>query len=243
MRTIFFREINAFFSSSIGFLAIGIFVVITGFLIWFFPDYSILNYGFATLEILFSLAPILLLIIIPAITMKLFSEEKQLGTIEWIYTKPVRDRDIILGKYFASLFLIFIALLPTLVYYFSVYQLGYPKGNIDNGGVIGSYIGLFLLSAIFCAIGLFCSSITSNQIVAFIMAALISALFFWGFNLMSTFVVFEGKIEYVLKNIGISYHYDSISRGIVDTRDVVYFLSAIFVFLFATHFVLEKRKY
>lgn len=243
MKSIFFREINAFFSSLIGFLAIGIFVVITGFLIWFFPDYSILNYGYATLEILFSLAPILLLIIIPAITMKLFSEEKQLGTIEWIYTKPIKDRDIILGKYFASLFLIFIAILPTLVYYFSVYQLGYPKGNIDNGGVIGSYIGLFLLSGVFCAIGLFCSSLTSNQIVAFIMAALVCALFFWGFELVSTFGVFEGMIEYVLKNIGIAYHYDSISRGVLDTRDLVYFVSAIFVFLFATHFVLEKRKY
>jgi ABC-2 type transport system permease protein len=191
----------------------------------------------------FSLAPILLLIIIPAITMRLLSEEKQTGTIEWIYTKPLSDWQIILGKYFASILLIIIALIPTIIYYFSIYQLGAPVGNIDNGGVIGSYIGLVFLSGAFCAIGLFASSITANQIAAFIFAATLSALIFWGFDLVSTFEIFDGMIAYVLKNIGIAYHYDSISRGVLDTRDVIYFCSIIFIFLYATFFNLEKRKY
>lgn len=242
MKPIFLREINSFFSSMIGFLAMGFFIIITGLVLWFFPEYSLLKYGYASLESFFSLAPILLLFIIPAITMRLFSEEMQLGTLEWLYTKPIKDIQIILGKYFASLAIIFIALLPTLIYYFSVYQLGYPKGNIDNGGVIGSYFGLMLLAASFCAIGTFCSSITPNQIVAFILAAVICAMLFWGFDLISNFSIFEGKLDFFIKNLGISYHYDSISRGVLDTRDLIYFLSLSFFFLYLTHFQLEKRK-
>jgi ABC-2 type transport system permease protein len=243
MKSILIKEIHAFFSSLIGFLAIGIFVGITGFMIWFFPTYSVLNYGYSSLEMFFSLAPILLLIIIPAITMRLLSEEKQSGTIEWIFTKPLTDWDIILGKYFASIALIIISLIPTLIYYFSIYQLGLPKGNIDNGGVMGSYIGLIMLSGVFCAIGLFASSATTNQIVAFIMAAVLSAFCFWGFDLVSNFASFDGMPEYIIKNIGISYHYDSISRGVLDTRDIIYFGSIIFVFLYFTFYNLEKRKY
>jgi ABC-2 type transport system permease protein len=243
MKSILYKEIHTFLSSYIGFLAMGIFVVITGLMIWVFPQYSVLNYGYSSLEMFFSLAPILLLIIIPAITMRLLSEEKQTGTIEWIYTKPLSDWQIILGKYFASILLIIIALIPTVIYYFSIYQLGAPVGNIDNGGVIGSYIGLVFLSGAFCAIGLFASSITANQIAAFIFAATLSALIFWGFDLVSTFEIFDGMIAYVLKNIGIAYHYDSISRGVLDTRDVIYFCSIIFIFLYATFFNLEKRKY
>lgn len=242
MRAVFFREINSFFSSMIGFLAMGFFILITGLVLWFFPEYDILNYGYATLESFFTLAPILFLFIIPAITMRLFSEEKQMGTLEWIFTKPISDKDILLGKYLASLFIIIIALLPTLIYYFSIYQLGYPKGNIDNGGVIGSYFGLILLASSFCAIGLFCSSITANQIVAFIVAAVICALFFWGFDLISKFPFFEGSLDHFIKNLGISFHYDSISRGVLDTRDLVYFLSLSFFFLYLTHFQLERRK-
>lgn len=242
MKSIFFREINSFFSSMIGFLAIGFFITITGLVLWFFPEYDILEYGYATLESFFTLAPILLLFIIPAITMRLFSEEKQMGTLEWLFTKPFSDRDILLGKFFASLFIIFVALLPTLIYYFSIYQLGYPKGNIDNGGVIGSYFGLLLLASSFCSIGLFCSSLTSNQIVSFIFAAVLCTLFFWGFDLFSQFSFFEGTLDYFIKNLGISFHYDSISRGVLDTRDLIYFISVTFLFLYLTYFQLEKRK-
>lgn len=242
MRSIFYREVNSFFSSMIGFLAMGFFITITGLVLWFFPEYSLLKYGYASLDSFFSLAPLLLLFIIPAITMRLFSEERQLGTLEWLYTKPVKDTDIILGKYLASLAIIIVALIPTVIYYFSVYQLGYPKGNIDNGGVLGSYFGLLLLAAGFCAIGTFCSSLTSNQIVAFILAAVICAMLFWGFDLVSSFSIFEGKLDFFIKNLGISFHYDSISRGVLDTRDLVYFLSICFLFLYLTHFQLEKRK-
>lgn len=242
MKAIFLREINSFFSSMIGFLAMGFFITITGLVLWFFPDYDILSYGYATLESFFTLAPILFLFIIPAITMRLFSEEKQMGTLEWVFTKPFSDRDILLGKYFASLFIIIVALIPTLIYYFSIYQLGYPKGNIDNGGVMGSYLGLILLASAFCSIGLYCSSITANQIVAFILAAVLCAFFFWGFDLVSKFSSLEGRFDYFLKNIGISYHYDSISRGVLDTRDFIYFVSITFLFLYLTYFQLEKRK-
>jgi ABC-2 type transport system permease protein len=242
MKAIFFREINSFFSSMIGFLAMGFFITITGLMLWFFPEYDILSYGYSTLESFFILAPILFLFIIPAMTMRLFSEEKQMGTLEWLLTKPFSDSDILLGKYFASLFIVIVSLLPTLIYYFSIYQLGYPKGNIDNGGVIGSYFGLILLASTFCAIGLFCSSITSNQIVAFILAAVFSALFFWGFEMVSKFSSLEGSFDYFLKNLGISYHYDSISRGVLDTRDLIYFVSLTLFFLYLTHFQLEKRK-
>lgn len=242
MKVVFLREINSFFSSMIGFLAMGFFIVITGLCLWFFPEYNILNFGYASLESFFSLAPLLFLFIIPAITMKLFSEEKQLGTLEWIMTKPISDRDILLGKYLASMFLILVALIPTLIYYFSVYQLGYPQGNIDNGGVVGSYFGLLLLASAFCAIGVFCSSLTANQIVAFILAAVLSATLFWGFDLISNFPFLEGKGDFFIKNLGISYHYDSISRGVLDTRELIYFISVSFLFLYLTYFQLEKRK-
>ena len=242
MKALFFREISSFFSSMIGFLAMGFFILITGLVLWFFPEYSILQYGYATLDSFFGLAPILLLFIIPAITMRLFSEEKQMGTLEWLYTKPLTDLEIILGKFFASLFIIAVALLPTLIYYFSIYQLGYPKGNIDTGGVLGSYFGLFMLSSAFCAIGIYCSSLTTNQIVAFILSAVICTVLFWGFDLVSVFPIFEGKIDHFLKNLGIGFHYESISRGVLDTRDLIYFLSISYFFLYLTHFQLEKRK-
>ncbi len=242
MKSIFLREINSFFSSMIGFLAMGFFILITGLVLWFFPQYRLLDYGYASLEGFFSLAPLLLLFIIPAITMRLFSEEKQMGTLEWVLTKPITDWQVILGKFLASLAIIFISLIPTLIYYFSIYQLGYPKGNIDNGGVMGSYFGLIMLSSAFCAIGIFCSSVTSNQIVAFILAAVGCATLFWGFDLISNFPYFEGSFDYFIKNLGISYHYDSISRGVLDTRDFVYFISISFFFLYLTFFQLEKRK-
>jgi ABC-2 type transport system permease protein len=243
MKAIFLKEVHQFFSSLIGFLAMGIFIAITGFLLWFFPDYSVMQYGYATLEMFFSLAPVLLLIIVPAITMRLFSEEKQTGTIEWLFTKPIKDLDIILGKYFASVFLIFVTLLPTVIYYISLYLLGSPVGNIDTGGVIGSYIGLFLLASTFCAIGLYCSALTSNQIMAFILSALGCAFFFWGFDLLSNFSSLEGMPEYIIRNLGVNYHYESLSKGLIDTRDIVYFLCAIVFFNFLTLMELEKRKY
>lgn len=242
MRAIFLREINSFFSSMIGFLAMGFFILITGLVLWFFPEYSILNYGYATMEGFFGLGPVLLLIIIPAITMRLFSEEKQLGTIEWLYTKPLKDYEIVLGKFLGSYAIILISLIPTLIYYFSIIMLGYPVGNIDHGGVIGSYFGLILLSGAFCSIGIYCSSLTANQIVAFILAVVFCAFCYWGIDLLAQFPFLEGKGDHILRNIGIGYHYDSISRGVLDTRDLIYFISITFFFLYLTYIQLEKRK-
>ncbi|MBP7478157.1 MAG: ABC transporter permease subunit, partial [Chitinophagales bacterium] len=183
------------------------------------------------------------LFIIPAITMRSFAEEKNNGTIELLFTKPLTDMEIVLGKYLASLFIVFIALIPTFVYYISIYQLGLPKGNIDTGGVIGSYMGLLFLGSVFTAVGIFCSTITSSQIVAFLFAALFSALLYWGFDLVSGFDFMEGSIETFIQKFGIASHYDSISRGIVDTRDVLYFLSLNAIFILFSATALESRKW
>jgi ABC-2 type transport system permease protein len=243
VKAIYFKEINLFFSSLIGIIAILVFLVITGTLLWIIPEYSILQYGFSSMEMLFSLAPILFLFIIPAITMRSISEEKANGTIELLFTKPLTDRDIVLGKYFAALSIVMIALFPTFIYYISIYVLGMPQGNIDTGGVMGSYIGLIFLASVFTAIGLFCSSLTQNQIVAFLLAAVFCAMIYWGFDLLSSFPFMEGKIETFIKGIGISSHYDAVSRGVVDTRDVLYFLTMDFIFILLTITVLESRKW
>lgn len=243
MRGIFLKEVNSFFSSLIGYVSIIVFLAITGVLLWLVPDYSIMEYGFASLESFFGLAPILFLIIIPAITMRLIAEEKNLGTLEILFTKPVSDTQIVMGKYFAALFIAGLSLIPTIIYFYSVYQLGMPKGNIDTGGVMGSYIGLFFLSTAFTSIGLFCSSLTPNQIIAFMFAVLLCAFFYWGFDMFSAFSWMEGLPELIIKNIGIASHYDSISKGVIDTRDVLYFLSIDSIFILSTITVLGSRKW
>ena len=243
MYSIFLKEINSFFSSLIGYIVIGTFLVIIGLMMWVFPDYSVLSYNYATLDQLFSLAPIIFTFLIPAITMRSFAEEQQSGTIELLVTRPLRDWQIILGKYFANLALVLFALLPTLLYYYSVYQLGSPKGNLDTGAIMGSYIGLVFLGGAFVAIGLFASSLTNNQIVAFILATFLCFIFYWGFFFLSKLPVFVGKVDDIVQMIGIDYHYNSISRGVVDSRDVIYFLSFISFFLFATNVALSRRKW
>ncbi|MCU0328732.1 MAG: ABC transporter permease subunit [Chitinophagales bacterium] len=242
MKIIFFKEFHSFYSSFIGFITVSLFVLITGILLWVVPSYSVLDYGYATLETFFDLAPILLMIIIPAITMKLYSEEYQSGTIEWLYTKPLSEFDILMGKYLASVAVMMVSLLPTLVYYFSVYALGSPIGNVDSGGVFGSYFGLSFLVMSFCAIGIFASSLAQNQIVAFITAILLNAVFFWSFGFVSELLSHSGFLEFVFQYLGMSYHYRSISRGVVDTRDVIYFLSVVSIFLFLTHFIIDQKK-
>lgn len=242
MIAIFKKELNHFFSSLIGYLSIGIFLLLTGALLWFFKG-GIIDYGYATLESLFNLAPVVFLILIPAITMRSFSEEKNMGTLELLMTKPLRDIDIILGKYFAALVLVVFAILPTLIYFYSVYKLGAPVGNVDTGGVWGSYIGLLFLGASFTAIGIFCSTLSSNQIVAFILSASLCAASYWLFDILSDFPIFSNGLDYFIQELGINAHYKSISRGILDTRDVIYFLSVIILFLGGTKTVLESRKW
>ena len=243
MLSIFFKEVNAFFTSLIGYIVIGVFLAVMGLVMFVFPDSSILNYNYATLEQLFDNAPRIFLFLIPAVTMRSFAEEQQNGTIELLVTKPLTDLQIILGKYFASLLLVAFALLPTVLYYYTVYQLGSPKGNLDSGAILGSYIGLFLLAGSFAAVGLFASSLSVNQIVAFILATFLCFLLHWGFDFFSRLPVFAGRGEAVVQMFVIDYHYASISPGVIDTRDVAYFLSLISFFIMMTVVSLERRKW
>lgn len=243
MLSIYRKEINAFFSSLIGYIVIALFLVLSGMILWVVPDTSILNYGFATMDNLFMFAPWLYLILIPAITMRMFSEEISSGTIEMLSTKPLREVEIVLGKFFAALTLVIFSLIPTLLYYYTVYQLGAPKGNLDSGAIWGSYIGLILLASCFVAIGLFASSLTSNQIVSFVISVFICAMFYWAFEALSSLPVFYAKLDTLIAAIGIESHYTSISRGVIDTRDVVYFLSLSTAFIVMTKTSLESRKW
>jgi len=242
MVSILIKELNAFFSSLIGYIVIGVFLLILGLLLFVFPDTSLLNYQYATLDQLFGLAPNIFMFLIPAITMRSFAEEQQNGTIELLATKPVSDLGIIAGKYLASLMLVLFALLPTVLYYYTVYQLGSPQGNIDGGQVLGSYIGLVFLAAVFVGIGIWASSLTSNQISAFVLATFLCFLFHYGFLYFSELPLFVGTWDDTIQKVGIQYHYDSISRGVLDSRDLIYFLSLITLAFALTYFSLQSRK-
>lgn len=243
MFTLFKKELASFFSSLIGYLTIIVFLILTGLMLWVFKgDFNILDYGFAGMDGLFIIGPFLYLFLIPAITMRMFAEEKKNGTMELLLTKPLSEMTLIWAKFLAGFVLVLISLLPTLVCYFSVVALGDPVGNIDSGSVAGSYIGLLLLGAAFVAIGLFASSITNNQIVAFIFAALMSAFMHLGFEAIYH-MGFLGKADLFVRSLGMSYHYESISRGVIDTRDVIYYASVIALFMLATRIVLQSRKW
>lgn len=215
MLAIFRKEINAFFSSLIGYIVIAVFLVLTGLLMWIFPDTSLLNQNFATLDQLFDLAPMIFTFLIPAVTMRAFAEENQTGTIEFLTTKPLHDWEIVLGKFWACWLLVGFALLPTLIYYATMFQLGSPKGNLDSGAIAGSYIGLMLLGGIFTAIGIFASALSSNQIVAFLLAAFLCFFAHWGFDYLSRLPFLVGKGDDVVQSFGIDLHYRSISRGVI----------------------------
>jgi ABC-2 type transport system permease protein len=243
MLPIFFKEINAFFSSLIGYIVVGTFLVLMGLLMWIFPEYSILDGNYASLETLFAVAPMVFMFLIPAVTMRTFAEEKQSGTIELLVTRPITDWQIVGGKFLACFVLVAFALLPTVLYYVSVYQLGAPVGNIDSGGTLGSYIGLLFLAGAFVAIGVFASSLTNNQIVAFVLATFLCFFVYLAFGLLSRLPIFFGKTDDIVQSFGIEYHYNSISRGALDTRDVVYFISVIAFFLAATVLSLGRRRW
>ena len=243
MFTLYKKELANFFSSLIGYLTIIVFLVLTGLLLWVFTSsYNILDFGYASMDGLFYVAPFLYLFLIPAITMRMLAEEKRNGTIEFLLTKPLKDMTIIWAKFLAGCTLVLISLLPTLVCYFSVYALGDPVGNIDTGGVMGSYVGLLLLGAAFVAIGLFASSISNNQIVSFVIAAVISAFAYLGFESLYNMKLF-GAADLLVKQLGMLHHYESMSRGVIDTRDVIYFASVIALFLMGTRLVLQSRKW
>lgn len=237
------KELNGFFSSLIGYITIGVFLLMLGLMLWVFPDFSILNYPIATLQPLFTVAPFVFMFLLPALTMSSLAEEKQEGTFELLATKPISDLSIVLSKYLAVVTMVLFSLLPTLLYFYTVSQLGSPAGNIDTGEVIGSYVGLFLLSAVFAAIGIFGSSLSSNQIVGFISAFFLCFIMYWGFSFLSRFPLFVGGIDSLLENIGIEYHYGSVSRGLLDTRDIIYFFSMITFFIVLTLFSLASRNW
>ena len=232
MLAILKKEFNSFFSSSIAYLVIGIFLLVNGLFLWVFNDeLNILNAGFADLTSFFFLTPWLLIFLVPAITMKTFSDEFHTGTIEILKTKPVSNFQIVLGKFSAVLLLIIIAIIPTLTYIYSIIQLGNPSGNIDYGTTIGSYTGLFLLASSFASIGVFTSSISKNQITAFLIGAFTTFFIYYGFDAISSLF---GNSSYSIKLFGMNTHFKSISRGVIDTRDIFYFTSIIVFFLFLT---------
>lgn len=246
MLTLYIKEIRSFLSSLIGYVAIGVFISLIGIFMWLVPSDSagsnILENGFANIDPLFILAPWVYLFLIPSITMRSFSEEKKTGTIELLLTRPLSDLQIVLAKYFAGFTLVIISLLPTLIYYYSVHQLGSPKGNIDTGGMWGSYIGLLFLGAGFVSIGIFASSVAENQVIAFIIAMLLCFFCYTGFEYIAVSGLF-GKYDALVKSLGINEHYVSMSRGVIDTRDALYFLSVIGVFNLSTKLVLQSRKW
>jgi ABC-2 type transport system permease protein len=233
------KEIISYLSSLVAYVTIGVFLLVLGLFLWVFPDTSILNYGYAGLDSLFNTAPYLFMFLVPAITMRSLAEERKEGTFELLLTRPLTDWQIVLGKYFACLIIVFFALAPTLVYYYSVYMLGNPQGNIDTGEVIGSYIGLFLLGASFAAIGLFASSVSKNQIIAFTIAVFLCFFFYSAFDSLSQLLSLQNLS---LENLGITAHYQSVSRGVLDTRDLAYFIILTGIFLCLTLFVLLKQR-
>jgi ABC-2 type transport system permease protein len=235
---VFKKEFNGFLHSLIAYLVIGVFLTAMGLLIWVFPETSVLDYGYSDLDTLFSMAPYVFIFLIPAITMKSFAEERKLGTLELLLTKPLTDWDIVLGKFFAAFALVVVALLPTLIYYFSIVKLGNPVGNIDTAAVVGSYVGLLFLAAIFCAIGIFTSTLSNNQIVAFLLAAFFCFLMYTGFDSLSSFA---GSQALLVKQFGILYHYESLGKGLIDTRDIIYSLSTAGLLLLFTKVVLGSR--
>jgi ABC-2 type transport system permease protein len=243
MISILKKELNSFLSSLTGYMVVLVFLILNGLFLWVFPgSFNLLDSGYAGLDGLFFLAPWVFLFLIPALTMRFFADELKTGTIELLLTKPISELKLVLGKYFAGLILCLITLAPTLVYVLSIYILGQPQGNLDWGATIGSYMGLIFLSGVYVSIGVFASSLTENQIVAFILSLFFCFFCFAGFEQIATLLSHTG-MELSIEKLGISYHYNAISRGVIDTRDVLYFISLISLFLFASKLSLQSRKW
>ncbi|MGQ3014072.1 MAG: gliding motility-associated ABC transporter permease subunit GldF [Flavobacteriales bacterium] len=241
MWALFKKEITGFFGSLTGYIVIAAFLMANALFMWLLPG-NVFESGYAAIDPLFMNAPFIYLLLIPAITMRAFAEEKKAGTIESLLTKPLSDLKIVLAKYFAGFTVVVLSLLPTLVYVLSIYQLASPKGDIDLGGIWGSYLGLLLLGSVYVAVGIFTSTLTENQIIALVYSVVLCLFLTWGLDMVSKFNSVK-VIDLVILNLGISEHYNSISRGVVDSRDVLYFLSANVLFLFAANLMLQKRKW
>jgi ABC-2 type transport system permease protein len=242
MRALYFKEIKSFLSSIIGYIFILIYLIASGLFHWIISyNTNLLEGTEADLIPFFNLSPVIFLILIPAITMRSIAEERRTGTIELLFTRPISDLKILLAKYLAGVTLLVIALIPTFIYYISMFYLGSPVGVIDGGATFTSYIGLVLLGATFVAIGIFASSLTSSQIVAFILSMFLCWIFYDGLKLLGSFNLM-GKFDFVVQYVSLSYHYDAIKRGVIDTSDMIYFFSIIGLFIFAALTVIKTLK-
>jgi ABC-2 type transport system permease protein len=238
------KEINGFLNSLIGYVVILVFLTTISLFLWVFPDseFNILSNGYASMEPLFTITPWVYMFLIPAITMRLFAEEKKTGTLELLITRPLTELQIVMAKYIAGVILVLISLLPTVVYYITIYYVGLTVGNVDSAATWGSYLGLLLLGASFVAIGVFASALTDNQVIAFIISLFLCLFFYIGFDRVSA-LIFSGSISQIIFQAGIYAHYVSMSRGVIDTRDVIYFISLIALFIVCTRTVIESRKW
>jgi len=240
MWSIFKKELNQFFSNLTGYIAIILFLLINGIFLFVLPDSSIFEFGYASLDKFFELAPWVFMFLVPAITMRSLADEFKAGTFEILKTKPLSSWQIVLGKYFSILVVLLLAILPSVIYIITIKALS-AQGGIDSGGIAGSYLGLFFLAAVFAAISLCCSSFTSNAVVAFLVSAFCCLVLYFGFNALSKLSFFVNGIDYYIEMLGIDFHYRSISRGVLDSRDLVYFISVIFIFLLGTVKNLYKK--
>lgn len=243
MGSIFKKELTSFLGSLSGYVALVLFLATSGLALWVLPDSNILDYGYASMEQFFRFTPWLLAFLIPAITMKSFSEELSQGTMEWLSTKPLSDLQIIGGKFLAAFVLVLIALLPTLIYLFSIQWLSMDGALLDYGAIAGAYIGLLLLAAGFTAIGLFCSSLTANQIISFLAAVFVCLIFYDGFGAFSRMAVFRGGADYYIAMPGMDFHFENMGRGLLDLKDVLYFLSITTLFIALNRYSLQHRKW
>ena len=237
------KEISTFFSSLTGYIVIAVYLIVNSLFMWVFPgEWNIFDNGYAGLDTLFLLSPWIFLFLVPAVTMRMFAEERRLGTIELLFSRPLTERGIIWGKYLASVILVLLALLPGIIYYISVYLLGNVPGNLDRGGTLGACIGLFFLASVYAAAGIFASSLTDNQVISFILAVLICFLLYMGFDSAAYLPGLKNIDEFVIR-LGVNEHYRSLSRGVVDIRDVSYFAAIVAIFTESTRMVLISRKW
>jgi len=242
MIALFKKEISVFFSTLIGYLIIGIFLLVTSILLWSdFSSLNILEYGYADMDTFFTIAPLLFLLFIPAVSMRVFTEEYTNGTMETLITKPITSLQIVLGKFMAVIFLIILAIIPTFIYVASIYYLGETVGNLDLASISGSYIGLIFLCALFSSVSIYASSIASNQIIAFVLAIVLNALFYLGFDLLSEISFFQ-NIDLIIQQFGVSFHYERMSKGLIKFSDVIYFISFTYLFIKITELVVVEKK-
>ena len=234
------KELQQFFGNLTGYISIILFLVVNGLFLFVLKDSNLFDFGYATLDKFFELAPWILIFLVPALTMRSLSEEFKTGTFEILKTKPLSQWQILLGKYLSILLVLVFIIIPTFIYVFTIKKLS-ATGTIDTGGITGSYIGLFLLAAVFAAIGLCCSGFSNNAVVAFLISVFACLILYFGFNAVSKLPAFQGSADYYIEMAGIDFHYRSVSRGVLDSRDIIYFFSIIFLFLLITVKKIGKR--